>query len=97
MPTQNRPVPPGAPFREGDVVTVFNEDLFGKPIREGVARIIGGGKQPDEYRVKFIGNKDDSRQTYFRTVYPGDSQETPDLYLALRMADWEARRPKRGY
>jgi hypothetical protein len=89
MPKRKR-ILESASFHEGDIVTVYNQTLAGKPIIEGQAAIVGPGDVEDQYRVRFRDKRTGKleRQAYLRFVYPGGSQDDPRGYLAAVIHDY---------
>ena len=72
-------------FELNSTVTVYNKTIFGKPIIEGQAKIVGFTKIEDQYKVRFNYEK----QTVKRFVYPGECQSDPTGYIAKAQKEWD--------
>lgn len=76
-----------ANFHEGDLVTIYNSTISGRPFIEGVAIIEGASEVEDQYKVRFRGSAGES---HYRFVYPGECQEDPEAYITKAVAEFEA-------
>ena len=83
------------PFARGDVVTIYNQTMSGKPIIEGRATIVRPTGVEFQYRVKFIGAKlgDPGRTGVDRFVFAGECQSDPQGYIAKAQKEWAERNP----
>lgn len=80
-------------FKKGDVVTVYNQTVGGKPIIEGRATVIKPTGVEFQYRVKFLDAQlgDPGRAGVDRFVYGGECQNDPETYIAKAQAEWAER------
>ena len=92
-----------ARFAYGDRVAVYNSTMDGKPMFEGMARIVGPTEVENQYRVRFevnaAGNGANLDPThegqvetipYTRFVYGGPPQDDPLAYIEAALIEYEA-------
>ncbi len=79
-------------FKRGDRVFIINSTMSGKPIYEGVAKVVRKGSVEGQYVVRFAnaGLGDPGRYGVERFVVP-EAQEDPWGYVQGLVKEWEAR------